>query len=193
MENSVASALRKTADGIDTFTYWLGRTIAFLGFATVIICFATVYLRYVMGIGYTWTQELYTWTHVFLIMLGSSYTLLKGGFVRVDIFFARASERTRAWIDLFGATCFTVPFLVTMAWCGWPFFLASYKIGERSQYEDGLGGLYILKASLLAFAALVGIQVISGICRNLAFLLGAQNARVNRAALKAQHLPEAAR
>lgn len=182
MPGQLASRLTAAADRIDAFTIALGRFVALLGFATVIVCFATVYLRYAVGVGFTWTQELYTWTHVFMIMLGSAYTLLKGGFVRVDMFYARASERTKAKIDLFGSIVFTLPFLVMIAWYGWPFFLASYQMGERSQYEDGLGALYALKSSLIIFALLVSIQVIGGILRNVAILLdGAAHGRAGGA------------
>lgn len=171
MPRHFASRLSAAADRIDAFTTALGRIVALLGFVTVLVCFATVYLRYALGVGFTWTQELYTWTHVFMIMLGSAYTLLKGGFVRVDMFYARATERTKAMIDLFGSIAFTLPFLIMVGWYGWPFFFASFRMGERSQYEDGLGALYVLKSSLMIFAVLVSIQVIGGILRNIAVLL----------------------
>lgn len=169
---AVALALSALAGRIDGFTGKVGRTVAHLGFATVLVCYATVYMRYALGVGYTWTQELYVWTHVLLIMLGSSYTLLNGGFVRVDLFYARASVRTRAWIDLFGALFFTAPFIVTVAWYGWPFFADSFAMRERSIYEDGLPALYLVKGSLLVFAALLILQITAEVFRNLAFLMG---------------------
>lgn len=172
VSRQLASDLSRVAQRIDNFTTAVGRIVSLLGFATVLVCFATVYLRYALGVGFTWTQELYTWTHVYMIMLGSAYTLLKGGFVRVDMLYARASVRTKALIDLFGSVAFTLPFLFMIAWYGWPFFLASFTMGERSQYEDGLGALYVLKASLMIFAVLVALQVIGGMLRNIAVLLG---------------------
>ncbi len=172
MSRAFADNLDRLAGRIDGFTRAVGRVVALLGFATVLICFATVYFRYALGIGFTWMQELYTWTHVLLIMLGSAYTLLRGGFVRVDMLYARASRRTQAWVDLFGALFFTMPFLFMVGWYGWPFFLSSFRMGERSQYEDGLSGLYALKATLMVFAALVALQAISSICRNMAIVLG---------------------
>ena len=176
MSRELASNLSLFARRIDSLTRAIGRTVALLGFATALICFATVYLRYALGIGFTWMQELYTWTHVLMIMLGSAYTLMMGGFVRVDMLYARASSRRQAWIDLFGAAVFTMPFLAMVGWYGWSFFLASAQMGERSQYEDGLPGFYVLKASLMAFAALVALQAVAGMCRNLAVLIGGDSA-----------------
>lgn len=174
MARPLAARLLKAADRIDAFTRWSGRAAAWLGFATVLVCFLSVYLRYALDLGYTWIQELYTWTHVLLIMFGSAYTLLKGGFVRVDMIYANMSERGQAWIDLFGALVFTLPFLFMVGLYGWPFFRDSLAMAERSQYDDGLPALYLLKASLIAFAVLVALQVIGGMCRNAAVLLGAQ-------------------
>ena len=173
MASPLAGALARTADSIDAFMAWFGRIIALLGFATVLLCFVTVYLRYALGIGFTWLQESYIWTHAIVIMLGSGYCLLKGGFVRVDILYAKMSVKAQAAVDLFGGLVFTLPFLVMAGWYGWPFFLASYRMHERSAYDDGLPALYLLKSSLMAFAVVVGIQTISNICRNAAILLGA--------------------
>jgi hypothetical protein len=83
--------LERTAARLDAFTAWVGRVVAYLGVATVLICFATVYLRYALGIGYVWLQESYIWTHCAAIMFGSSYAILQGGFVRVDMFYNRMS------------------------------------------------------------------------------------------------------
>lgn len=169
---AIVWALQSLADRIDSVTRKIGRVTALLGFATAIICYATVYMRYAVGVGYTWTQELYVWTHVLLIMLGSSYTLMQGGFVRVDLIYARCSDRTKAWIDLFGALFFTLPFIVTIAWYGWPFFFDSYAMRERSLYDDGLPALYLLKGSLLVFSFLLFLQIIAEISRCVALLAG---------------------
>jgi TRAP-type mannitol/chloroaromatic compound transport system permease small subunit len=171
MARYLAGTLLAVATRLDGATRRIGRMVALLGFATVLVCFGSVYLRYAVGVGYTWVQELYTWTHVLLIMLGSGYTLLKGGFVRVDTFYVRLSQRGRAVIDLFGGFVFTLPFVFMVAWYGWPFFRSSFSMGERSQYDDGLPALYLLKASLMVFAVLLAMQAVSGMCRNLALLL----------------------
>lgn len=169
----IAGVLLRVSERIDAGMAILGRVVALMGYATILICFATVYLRYAVGIGFTWLQESYIWTHALVIMLGSGYCLLKGGFVRVDMLYAKMSERGQAVVDLFGAVFFTLPFLVMAGWYGWPFFLSSYRMQERSAYDDGLGGLFILKGTLIVFGVIVGIQVFSTICRNSAVLLGA--------------------
>lgn len=153
--------LARLAARLDAFTARVGRIVAYLCVATVLICFATVYLRYALGVGFVWLQESYVWTHCAAIMFGSSYAILRDGFVRVDMFYNRMSVRGKAWIDLFGTAVFLAPFLLMMAYSGWSFFLASWKMNERSAYESGLPGVYLLKGTILIFAILVGVQALA--------------------------------
>lgn len=177
--------LETAAAGLDAFTAAVGGVAAYLTLATVVICFANVYLRYALGIGHVWLQESYVWTHAAAIMFGSGYALLQGGFVRVDTFYNRFSDRGRAWIDLVGTVAFMAPFLWMMAAYGWPFFYASWQIGERSAYETGLAGIYLLKGTLLVFVFLVAVQGLAIVCRCLLTLLaGVPLRRVDNLAAK---------
>ncbi|MBM3951258.1 MAG: TRAP transporter small permease subunit [Rhodospirillales bacterium] len=163
--------LARLAARLDVFTAWVGRIVAYLCVATVLICFANVYLRYALGVGFVWLQESYIWTHCAAIMFGSSYAILQGGFVRVDMFYNRMSARGKAWVDLFGTIAFLAPFLLMMMFSGWSFFLASWKMNERSAYESGLSGVYLLKGTILIFAFLVGVQALAIMLRSVLTLL----------------------
>ncbi len=59
-----------------------------------------------------------------------------------------------------------------MGFSGWSFFLASWKMDERSAYDSGLSAVYLLKGTLLVFVALVALQGIAIICRCVLTLLG---------------------
>lgn len=172
MSLSATKLLAATAARIDALTAGVGRIVAYLMVATVLICFANVYLRYALGVGFVWLQESYIWTHVLAIMLGSSYALMLGGFVRVDIFYSRVGRRARAWVDLCGTLLFLGPFLGMAAASGGSFFLASWRMSERSAYETGLPGIYVLKGTILLFVLLLGIQGLAIVCRCLLTLLG---------------------
>ena len=153
-----SAKLEHAAARLDAFTAGVGRVVAYFGLATVFLCFACVYLRYALGIGFVWLQESYVWTHCAVIMFGSSYGLLQGGFVRVDIFYNRMSARGKAAVDLFGTIVFLLPFLLMMTVSGWGFFSSSWKMSERSAYESGLPAVYLLKGTILIFALLMGLQ-----------------------------------
>ena len=166
------ASLETAAARLDAFTAGVGRVVAYLGLATVLICFANVYFRYVLGIGFVSLQESYVWTHCAVIMFGSSYGLMQGGFVRVDMFYSRMGARAKAAVDLFGTIAFLVPFLVMMTVSGWGFFSFSWKMNERSAYESGLPAIYLLKGTILIFALLMGLQALAIALRCIVTLIG---------------------
>lgn len=163
--------LNAVADRIDSVTTTIGKIVAWLTLATVLICFTTVYLRYALHIGLIWLQELYAWTHVAAITMGAGYVLLKGGFVRVDMVYARLSKRGKAWVDLLGTIFLMAPFLYMMAVAGWAFFRSSWMMNEASQQDTGLPALWALKSTLMFFVAVVGLQGIGIAARSLATIL----------------------
>lgn len=169
--SDLGAMLEAAASGIDRFTEAVGRVVAWFTFATVVVCFATVYLRYVFHVGEIWLQELYAWTHVAAIALGAGYVLMKGGFVRVDLVYARFGPRGKALVELFGTLFLMAPFLAMMAVSGWSFFHTSYVMNEASQWENGLRALWLLKSTLLFFVLTVGLQGVAIIARALAVLL----------------------
>lgn len=165
MSPAGAERLLALARRIDALNDAAGTLAAWLGVGTVLLCFASVYLRYAFGIGFTWLQESYVWTHVFSIMLGSGFALLAGGFVRVDLLYERFGRRLKAGVDLAGTLLFMAPFLAMTAVAGWGFFLASFRMNEASQQQDGIAAVYVLKASLLLFVLVVGLQGLAMLAR----------------------------
>ena len=139
----------------------IGRGVAWLTLAMVVITFVVVVLRYVFAVGFVWMQESYVWLHGLVFMLGAGYTLLHDGHVRVDIFYRDASPRYRAWVDLFGTLFLLLPMVVTVAVVAWPYVVESWIRLEESREAGGLPGLFLLKTAILAFCALVAMQSLS--------------------------------
>ncbi|HSE77738.1 MAG TPA: TRAP transporter small permease subunit [Alphaproteobacteria bacterium] len=150
---------------VDRLNDTIGRFVAWLTLGTALICFLTVYLRYVLNFGFIWLQELYVAEHAIVFMIGAGYTLLYGGHVRVDIFYARMSARRKAWVDLVGTLVFMAPFLVVVWIYSLPFVRASWSIFEPSSQPGGMDGVFILKSGLLLFCALVGLQAVAMVAR----------------------------
>ena len=80
------TALHNTVSIIDRFTEKTGRLLAWLCLAMAILAGMVVLLRYGFGVGSVAMQELVTYMHASLFMLGTAFTLKRGGHVRVDIF-----------------------------------------------------------------------------------------------------------
>lgn len=165
-------ALINVVRGADAITTVMGRVVSWMALGTVLVCFATVYTRYALNTNFTWLQDLYVWKHAAVIVLGAGYTIMMGGFVRVDIFYAKWSPQKRAWADLIQTILFLLPFTAVCAWTFWNLFFNSYRADEASMNPGGLPNLWILKSSLLLFAAAVLLQGIAIMARSVLVLSG---------------------
>ncbi len=150
-----------TADGIDRAIAAIGRAVAWLALCVVLVQFAVVVLRYAFGIGSIWLSELVIYGHAALFMLAAAWTLQVGGHVRVDIFYADASPRTKAMVDLVGALILLLPFMAVIAWFAVPYVARSWALWERSRETSGLPFVYLLKTLIPLFALLMALQGVS--------------------------------
>jgi TRAP-type mannitol/chloroaromatic compound transport system permease small subunit len=157
---------------IDRVNHGVGRVVAWLTLATVLICGAVVLLRYAAGIGFVWMQELYVWTHAMTFLLAAGFAYLLNAHVRVDIFYARMSDRGRAWVDLLGVVFLLMPWLALLAWTAWTYVSYSWQTNEVSVQSNGMPAMYVLKASMLGFVALLGLQGLAWIGRCVLVLGG---------------------
>jgi TRAP-type mannitol/chloroaromatic compound transport system permease small subunit len=165
-------ALAAFVRGVDRLNERSGRAAAWLTLATALVCALVVLLRYAFNIGFIWLQELYVWTYAAVFTMAAGYTLLHDGHVRVDIFYARASPRRRAWIDLIGTALFLLPWLAVIAITSWPYIVASWRIAEPSPQTGGMPGLFLLKTVLVLFCVLLGLQGLALVGRSLLVLAG---------------------
>ena len=150
--------LAAAADRIDRVNAAIGRGAAWCALIMVAVQFAVVVLRYVFGIGSVWLQESIVYAHAALILLAAAWTLSAGGHVRVDIFYAGASPRRKAMIDLAGALLLLLPFMLALLFVATPYVERSWTIMERSREAGGLPLVFLLKALIPAFAVLLALQ-----------------------------------
>jgi TRAP-type mannitol/chloroaromatic compound transport system permease small subunit len=158
------------ADRIDRLTTAVGRRVAWLALVVVLLQFALVVARYLFGLGSIWLTETVIYAHATLFMLAAAWTLKAGGHVRVDVFYAEASVRTRAKIDLAGALLLLLPFALVLVWLGVPYAARSWAILERSQETSGLPLVFAFKTLIPAFAVMMALQGIAQAIRALGAL-----------------------
>ena len=146
------------ADRIDRLTAAIGRAVAWLVLAVVLLQFALVVARYLFGIGSIWLTEAVIYGHAAVFMLAAAWTLHLGGHVRVDVFYADASARTKAWIDLAGSVLLLLPFVFVLILLSVPYAARSWAILEHSQEASGLPLVFVLKTLIPLFALLMALQ-----------------------------------
>jgi len=166
------NALRTLAGAIDTFNDRIGSWIAWLAVVMVMVQFTVVLLRYIFGIGLIMLQESVVYLHGILFMLGAGYTLLRGGHVRVDIFYQPASARSKAVIDLAGALLFLLPVCGLIAIYSFPYIANAWAVHEGSKETSGIQAVYLLKSVILIFTALVGLQGVSMALHSILVICG---------------------
>ena len=164
--------LSKAADAIDSCTSAVGRGAAWLSLLIVLVQFALVMARYVFSLGSIWLDETVMYAHAGLFLLAAAWTLQTGGHVRVDVFYAEASPRAKAWIDLVGTLVFLLPFAAAVFWLSLPYVRMSWAVMERSPEASGLPFVYLLKTLIPLFAVLMALQGVAQAARAVSVLSG---------------------
>jgi len=162
--------MNRIADAIDSLTGLIGRTVAWLALAIVLLQFVLVLARYLFGVGSIWLNESVMYGHATLFLMAAAWTLQTGGHVRVDVFYADAAPRSRAVIDLVGSLLLLLPFALLVLYLALPFAARSWAVLERSQETSGLPFVYLLKTLVPVFAVLMALQGIAQAIRSVTVL-----------------------
>lgn len=160
---------------IDAINEAVGQAMAWLMVPMVLIAFAVVVMRYVLGVGYVWMQESYIWMHSTIFMLAAGYNLLHEVHVRIDLFRHRMSERAQAIVDIVGSLFFLMPTLAIVYVYSYTPILISWRIYEKSPAPGGLPGVFLHKSVVIMFCLLLGLQGLSLIIRSIQILRGRQH------------------
>ena len=166
-----AGQIIRVAAVIDRINAAVGRAASWCALAIVLIGFAVVLLRYVLGLGSIWLQESILYAHAALFLLAAAWTLKEGGHVRVDVFYASASPRVKAWVDLLGVLLLLLPFCIAIVWFSWPYMARSWAILERSRETSGLPLVFLLKTLIPLFALMLALQGLSQAIKSIAMLM----------------------
>ena len=150
----------------------IGNIFAWLSLGIVLVCFTVVVQRYVFAISYVWMQDLYIWLNGAMFTAVAGFALLRDDHVRVDIFYRPAKMARRALIDLIGVVIFLLPFCWIVYVYSIPFVQRAWGYSEGSANVGGMPGLYILKAFIIGFAALLALQGVAWIIRSILVLSG---------------------
>ncbi len=159
--------MTRLADGLDWINRATGAAVMWCALAMVLLQFVLVLLRYVFGVASIFWSEGVLYLHASLFMLGAGYTLWAQGHVRVDIFYAKASPRGQAIIDIFGHLALLGPALIMLLYWSWPMVRRSWAILEGPISVGGIPASFLLKSMVPAFCVLLLIQGISALIRDL--------------------------
>ncbi len=164
--------LKVFADIVDRINDWIGRTVSWAMLPVVLVAFAVVFMRYALGKGFPWLQEVYIWLHGAAFMAAAAWVLQQDGHVRVDLIYKRLGLRAKAWVEIVGVFLFLIPMVGVMFWWAWPAVQRSWRLMERSSTADGLQFMYVLKGFVVLFCVLVVLQGLAMVARAVLVLAG---------------------
>ncbi len=131
---------------IDRLNSKLGYYISWLTLLLVLITCFDVFTRYVLNESSVALQELEWHLFSIIFLMAASFTLITDDHVRVDVFYSRFSDKQKAYVNLFGAVLFLLPFCVLVIYSSQNFVITSFQFKETSPDAGGLPARYILKS-----------------------------------------------
>ena len=155
------NTLKMLSRWIDTLNEWIGRGVAWVSLALVLVIFADVVMRYLFNTSFVFTQELEWHLFGFIFLIGAGYTLLHDGHVRVDIIYQRLGYKGQAWVNLMGVIFFLIPGCLMVVATSWKFMLNSFLILEGSPDPGGIPFRFLIKGCIPAGFVLLLMQGLS--------------------------------
>jgi TRAP-type mannitol/chloroaromatic compound transport system permease small subunit len=165
------TALLRLSKLIDALTERIGRAVAWLILAAVLISAVNAVVRKVFDMSSNAYLEVQWYLFAAVVLLASGYTLLRQDHVRIDVVIGRFSKRTQIAIEATCIVIFLLPFCLTVITLAWPVVMRSYLSGEMSQNAGGLIRWPVYALVPVGFSLLL-LQAVSEFIKRIGFLMG---------------------
>jgi TRAP-type mannitol/chloroaromatic compound transport system permease small subunit len=180
--------------GIDAFTRWTGKRLAWLILVAVIVSAVNASVRKIFDTSSNSWLELQWVLFSIVFLLCSPWTLLDNEHIRIDIINNLLPKPVRDIIDIIGHAFFLLPLTIVMIITGGPFFMRSYDINEQSGNAGGLPQWPAKSLIIIGFAFLF-VQGISELIKRIAVMRGLipdpHASQVHAIEAEVEHLVEA--
>ena len=187
-------SLLKMSRGIDAFTRWTGKRLAWLILIAVVVSALNAIVRKSFDTSSNSWLELQWVLFSIVFLLCSSWTLLDNEHIRIDIINNMLPKKLRDSIDIVGHAFFLMPLTIVMIITGGPFFMRSVEINEQSGNAGGLPQWPAKSLIIVGFTLLL-IQGLSELIKRIAVMRGLipdpHASQVNALEAEVEHLVEA--
>jgi TRAP-type mannitol/chloroaromatic compound transport system permease small subunit len=187
-------SLLRLSQGIDTFTRWTGKRLAWLILVAIVISAVNAIIRKGFDVSSNSWLELQWVLFGIVFLLCSPWTLLDNEHIRIDIVNNLFSKRWRDIIDVIGHVFFLMPLCIVMIITGGPFFMRSVEVNEQSGNAGGLPQWPAKSLVIIGFAFLL-VQGISELIKRIAVMRGLipdpHASQVSALEAEVEHLVEA--
>lgn len=156
---------------------WFNKSLGFywLAFLVVLAEFTIVITRFVFSYEQAFMGDLVRFWYAAFFLFASAYTLVEGGHVRVDVLYARVTNRKKAWVNALGSLILGLPVCWTILHYGLgsrqSSLIAPILSFETSPSGYGMYVKYLMAGFLVVFAVSMALIFISYFLKNCAFLI----------------------
>ena len=168
---SSLQSLLKLSRGIDAFTKWIGKRLAWLILVAVVVATVNAIIRKSFDVSSNSWLELQWLLFSIVFLLCSPWTLLDNEHIRIDIISNMMKKKMRDWIDVVGHAFFLIPLCIVMIITGGPFFMRSVEVNEQSSNAGGLPQWPAKSLIIIGFTLLL-VQGISELIKRIAVMRG---------------------
>ncbi len=165
------NAMLKMSQLIDGLNERVGRSLMWFVLFAVIISAVNAVVRKAFDMSSNAFLEIQWYLFAAVVMLGSAYTMLRQGHVKIDVIVGRFSKRTQLIVECLGIVFFLFPFVYKVNELVWPLVIQAYHSGEMSQNAGGLIR-WPVYALVPAGFILLGLQGLSELIKRIGFLMG---------------------
>jgi TRAP-type mannitol/chloroaromatic compound transport system permease small subunit len=155
---------------IDEISTWIGKAVAWLIIALMLLVCAEVFKRYVMNMPTAWIFDASNMLYGSLFMLAGAYTLAQNAHVRGDFLYSSMRPRTQATLDLILYIVFFLPGIAALIYAGYDYAALSWRIAEHSNVTAEGPPVYHFKTVIPIAGALVMLQGVAEIVRSVVCL-----------------------
>ena len=159
--------MSKLVSLIEMLTRFFARLAGILVVALSLLILYQAINRYLFNDSSIMIGELQWHLFDIIFLLGLSYALQTDKHVRVDIFYANFTQKTKAIINIISQLFLILPFVAIILYTGYTLVEMSYLQGEISSDPGGLTHRYLIKSMILVGFVLLGLQSIAEIYKNI--------------------------
>ena len=143
---------------VESIVVYIGEKVAYLNVLLILLIGVDVTFRYIFDSSKNWILELEWHLFALIFLMGSAYALQAGKHVRVDLFYNKFSDKTKATIDILGTLLFLIPWCIVVMKTSWIFVESSWYMKEGSPNPGGLPARYLIKGSIILAFGILMIQ-----------------------------------
>jgi TRAP-type mannitol/chloroaromatic compound transport system permease small subunit len=164
-EDPTLKVQSRASRALDWVTEWSGELVAWWTVLSIFVYYYEVIVRFLFNSPTNWVHESMFLMFGMQYLIAGAYAYKIDAHVRVDVFYVKFSDRTKAVLDLLTSVFFFV-FIGTMLWTGYTYMLTSIQLNEVSFSEWGIQ-YWPIKVAIPVGAALLLLQGFSKLIKDV--------------------------